>query len=262
MNVLELARKAYARVRAERNGYHDEVSSWSPRDGEKSEISEISLGGSHTLIRSMLDLPAVLQALDESVQVGLDLETTGLDPRTDRVRLLSLSSDRGTYLVDCFAADPRPLFEMLAEKELVVHNGLFDLGFLARMGFTAGAVVDTMLTAQLLLAGTHEACSLQACVQRELRITLDKDLQKADWTRDVSEEQLAYAAQDAALTRRLAAALGPRSPRPAWTRSPKLRAAVCRPWCGWPARESPSIGTPGTAWPEMPTPRPRAWPSA
>jgi DNA polymerase III epsilon subunit-like protein len=49
--------------------------------------------------------------------------------------------------------DPRPLFEVLAQKRLVIHNALFDLGFLLEMGFElgeGGEVIDTMLMSQIL----------------------------------------------------------------------------------------------------------------
>jgi DNA polymerase III epsilon subunit-like protein len=56
-------------------------------------------------------------------------------------------------MVDCFEADPRPLFPVLADKQLIVHNALFDVGFLTEMGFEleeAGRVLDTMLMSQVL----------------------------------------------------------------------------------------------------------------
>jgi hypothetical protein len=48
---------------------------------------------SHVLVTDPADLPMVISAIGESGPVGLDTETTGLDPRTDRVRLLSLACD-------------------------------------------------------------------------------------------------------------------------------------------------------------------------
>src|SRR5262245_5127404 len=116
----------------------------------------------YVLVTDPADLPMVVMAVGETAAVGLDTETTGLDPRADRVRLLSLARDTTdggtfTYLIDCFAVDPSPLWSALAEKELVAHNAAFDLGFLAKLGYTPAARVhDTMLLAQLVTAGTNQ----------------------------------------------------------------------------------------------------------
>jgi DNA polymerase I-like protein with 3'-5' exonuclease and polymerase domains len=165
-------------------------------------------GGEFVLVREAGQLQAVAQALDESVLVGLDTETTGLNPRSDRVRLLSLATDRGTYLVDASAVDPRPLWDLLAQKTLVAHNASFDLAFLAPRGFVPGAVRDTLLLSQLLHAG-HRGVrhSLAACAGRELGCALDKDLQASDWSGTLSAPQLAYAAADTAVLPPLEAAL-------------------------------------------------------
>jgi DNA polymerase III epsilon subunit-like protein len=161
------------------------------------------LSPSFQVVSDPAGLSAVAAALDNTARVGLDVETTGLDPRTDRVRLLSLACDTidgGTfvYLVDCLAADPSPLWEALAAKELVIHNAAFDLRFLARLGFTpAGAVQDTMLLARLLAAGTKDRCRLEDCCERYLGRTLDKAAQRSDWSSgELAADQLAYAAAD------------------------------------------------------------------
>jgi DNA polymerase-1 len=211
MSVLELARNAYAKFRMRHNA-HDEAPEHPLQDGAVSAISAVSPclpsiaycpGPAYCLVADPADLQTVLQALDESVLVGLDTETTGLSPRTDRVRLLQLATDRGTYLVDCFAVDPRPLWDVLAQKTLVAHNAQFDLGMLAALGFEPGPVQDTMLLAQLLTAGTPERVSLAACSQRWLWRSLNKVEQKADWSQSLSPEQLRYAAADAEVLRPL-----------------------------------------------------------
>jgi DNA polymerase-1 len=154
-------------------------------------------------------LATILAAIDESVRVGLDTETTGLNPRRDRVRLLSLATDRGTYLIDCFAVDPRPLWKALTEKTVVGHNLVFDLGFLAGLGFTPGSLRDTMLLSRLL-HGTRKSRGfhgLAACAERELGQTLHKEMQRADWSHQLSADQLTYAAADAAVLLPLCQAL-------------------------------------------------------
>jgi hypothetical protein len=105
------------------------------------------------LLTSPLELESLAEEMRAAEMVGIDLETTGLSPRNDRVRLISLSTEAGSWLVDCFEVDPRPLFPILARKKLVFHNAAFDLGFLFAMGFDlekGGEVIDTMLTSQIL----------------------------------------------------------------------------------------------------------------
>jgi DNA polymerase-1 len=161
------------------------------------------------LIGEQADLVSVAQAVDESVRVGLDTETTGLDPRKDQVRLLTLGTARGTWLIDCFAVDPRPLFAVLAERPLVAHNAAFDLGFLRRLGFVPGAVHDTMLLSRLLHGTRHTKGfhGLEACAERELGRKLDKAVQMSDWSGPLTRQQLDYAALDADVLVPLYAAL-------------------------------------------------------
>jgi DNA polymerase-1 len=155
-------------------------------------------------------MSAAWEAVGQSERVGLDLETTGLDPRTDRVRLLSLATDSGTFLVDCFAVDPKPLFKGLANVELVGHNLAFDLAFLARMGFTPGRVCDTMLASQVLDAGTMPVLrhGLADAAERHLGERLSKDERLSDWSGALTPAQIKYAADDVTITVRLTGVLG------------------------------------------------------
>ena len=108
-----------------------------------------------------------------------------------------MATDRGTYLVDCFQVDPRPLLPFLSAIPIIGHHLAFDLGFLAQMNFEPGPVQDSLLLAQLLAVGTRESCKLEDVAHRELGIILDKTAQKSDWTSQLSQAQLRYAAADA-----------------------------------------------------------------
>jgi DNA polymerase-1 len=166
-----------------------------------------------------------IPAVEESVVVGLDLETTGLDPRTDRVRLVSLSLEtcdggRCSYLIDLFTLPAEalpPLWAALAEKLLVGFNLLFDLRFLARLGFTSGRVWDAMLASQVLDAGSRDANNaplrhaLADVARRHLGESVDKDEQASDWSAaTLTPAQLEYAAADAEQPVRLREALLPK----------------------------------------------------
>jgi len=128
-------------------------------NGAERSALRCSLEVEKHLIDTEAELQTLLPELQEADRVALDLETTGLDPRQHQVRLLTLATECGTWLVDCFKVDPRPLFSILAEKKLLIHNTLFDLSFLREMGFEmseGGEVIDTMLTSQLLEGENQE----------------------------------------------------------------------------------------------------------
>jgi DNA polymerase-1 len=157
----------------------------------------------YRLVRTDADLGTVLATIDESRVVGLDVETTGLNPRSDRVRLLQVATDHDgvVFLVDCFAVSPEPLWDVLREKTIIGHNLAFDLAMLRGLGFEPGAVADTMLMSQLVY-GTRRAKqfhSLKEAVQRHLNRDLDKTEQTSDWAGTLTDEQLQYAARDAAV---------------------------------------------------------------
>jgi len=133
------------------------LSDEAPHDGAQQGASPGAAHPRHDGDARIVSTEASLQALAEALQsaerVGLDIETIGLDPREGRVRIISVTTTQGTWLVDCFKIDPRPLFPILADKELIAHNALFELNFLTEMGFELGEgsrVGDTKLMSQLL----------------------------------------------------------------------------------------------------------------
>jgi len=140
------------------------------------------------------DAQALAQALApmrDAPVLGIDTETTGLDPLTDQVRLLQLAmSGQPVTIIDLWRIpkDARDsLRQVLTAPALkLFHNAKFDLQFLYHVGLRVqGPFFDTMLASQLLDAGLRaRRHRLADLVQHFLGEDLDKEEQVSDWTQD------------------------------------------------------------------------------
>ena len=162
------------------------------------------------------ELGAVASALDAAGEVALDLETTGLDPLSDRPRLLQLGfRDGRVVLVDLFAVGfLGPVGDAIKSTKIIGHNLQFDLKFMKHhLRIEPKGVWDTMTAAKLLGKGQHlhekNYFTLAAVCKHLLDIDLDKKLQKSDWSGELTPAQLAYAARDVAVLHPLKDQLAP-----------------------------------------------------
>lgn len=158
------------------------------------------------VIRDADTLAHALPQLLAAPVIGLDTETTGLDPHTDRLRLVQLAVPGAVYIIDCFAVDPVALEQVLRHvQRLLGHNLRFDLRFLMANGLPApdgDRLFDTMLASQVLHAGLPQPAgthTLAGVTERLLGIPVDKTEQRSDWTGALTDAQIAYAAKDAAI---------------------------------------------------------------
>jgi DNA polymerase I-like protein with 3'-5' exonuclease and polymerase domains len=158
---------------------------------------------SYALVTEASDLADVARALEGVEAVGVDVETTGLSPRDGRIRLLQLATHDKTFVVDVFEAkDLTPLREVLEGGPVkVLHNAKFDWAFLkAEHGISPSPIFDTMLAAQLLGGGNQgPSYALEAVAERHAGIEVDKSARGEDWSGELSEAQVEYAARDAAV---------------------------------------------------------------
>ena len=155
----------------------------------------------------------VTELAEANGPLGVDTETTGLDPRANRVRLIQVASCDYALVVDVEAwreegerqlpwdaPGLRELKALLegAKKRKVLQNAAFDLNFLKGEGIElGGAIFDTMIAAKVVNNGTGAKNDLGSLVNRVLKVPMPKELQKADWGGELSEEMLLYAARDA-----------------------------------------------------------------
>ena len=168
----------------------------------------------YKLIASAEELPQIAAELKSQLWIGLDTETTGLDPHTSRLRLLQLATPRIAYLFDCFQFSPEqltPLRQVIADPQpiKIAHNAKFDAKFLRKhLGVRLNGVFDSYLASLLISAGNeNHRHGLAAVANRFLNLQVDKEQQLSNWSGELSRNQLDYAARDAAVLLTLREAL-------------------------------------------------------
>ena len=152
------------------------------------------------------DLPA---GLDLGPLVAIDSETLGLNPHRDRLCLVQLSSGDGVCHAVQFApndyAAPH-LKKMLTDPKVtkLLHFARFDVAMFQRhLGVTTAPIYCTKIASKLVRTYTDKH-GLKDLVKELLGVDLSKEQQSSDWgAPDLSEKQLAYAANDVAYLHRL-----------------------------------------------------------
>jgi ribonuclease D len=129
-----------------------------------------------------------------------DIETTGLDWRTERIGTVQLQLDELSCIVRINGRLPHRLIALLEDPSIlkIAHHAMFDLRFMAfHWGATASHVACTKIASKLLRPhAPHEEHSLSALAHRCLGVELDKGLRTSDWTGELTPAQLRYAAED------------------------------------------------------------------
>jgi ribonuclease D len=149
----------------------------------------------------LLDQPGSLEPLLAAIgrvdEVSLDTEADNMFHYKTRVCLLQFLVDGQVFLVDVLAPGMKlePLWRALAGKHLIMHGSDFDLRLLHDLcRFEAHSLFDTMLAAQLL---GRERFGLASLLDQHFGVALDKDGQKANWSkRPITPKLLNYAALD------------------------------------------------------------------
>jgi ribonuclease D len=152
------------------------------------------------------DLP---DGLDLGPMVAIDTETLGLKPARDRLCLAQLSAGDGTaHLVQFAAASYAApnLKRLLSDPGTtkLFHFARFDIAvFRQHLRVTTSPIYCTKLASKLVRTYTDKH-GLKDLVKELLAVDLSKEQQSSDWgAPELSEKQLAYAANDVAYLHRL-----------------------------------------------------------
>src|SRR5207237_892895 len=166
----------------------------------------------YQLITTAEELRRAVDDLSSRQAIGLDTETTDLDPYLARLRLIQLATPDGVFIIDLnrfVDTDLKrgdalaPLRHLLSSPRpiKIAHNAKFDAKFIKHnLSVDLVGLFDTLLASQLVSAGDiEERHGLEAIAGRYLNEAVDKSERLSNWEFELSEAQLQYAARDAAV---------------------------------------------------------------
>src|SRR5216683_8296851 len=125
----------------------------------------------YRVIRNAEELRQAVDTLSSHQVIGLDTETTELDPYFGRLRLVQLATPSGVHIIDLDAFGDlgngnlrdtnalAPLRDLLSAPRpiKIAHNAKFDAKFIKHtLGVDLGGIFDTLLASQLIGAGDIE----------------------------------------------------------------------------------------------------------
>ena len=152
------------------------------------------------------DLP---KGLDLGSLVAVDTETLGLNLHRDRLCLVQLSGGDGqAHLVQLGSGNYKApnLKKLLRDRKVtkLYHFARFDLAVILRYLRVVAAPVYCTRTASKLVRTYSDRHGLKDLVKELLDVDLSKQQQSSDWGAEtLSEQQLAYAANDVAYLHKL-----------------------------------------------------------
>lgn len=143
-----------------------------------------------------------LNILEPLEVVGLDTETTGLDPYTKELKLVQLGCKEFQVVIDTTTIDILEYKDYLESNRLfLLWNAKFDLKWLYKYGIVPKRVYDGFLAEKLLYlgypAGIH-SLSLKSAGENYLNIELDKSVRGKIIYSKLDESIIRYGAEDVA----------------------------------------------------------------
>ena len=147
-----------------------------------------------------IDIKESLKILEPLEIVGLDTETTGLDPYTKELKLVQLGCKEFQVVIDTTTIDILEYKEYLESDRLfLLWNAKFDLKWFYKYGIIIKNVYDGFLAEKLLYLGYPRgmhSLSLKSAGETYLGVELDKTVRGKIIYSKLDEEIIRYGAND------------------------------------------------------------------
>jgi DNA polymerase I-like protein with 3'-5' exonuclease and polymerase domains len=147
--------------------------------------------------------------LKRKIHLGVDTETTGLDPLSDKMHCLQIGDEYRQFIFDFTRTRKyiRPILDILEDSRIVkiAHNSKFDYKFIRRCyGVSMGNLKCTMLAERIINNGwKNRKSSLEACVNKYMYDKLEKDVRASfighPYGAVLTDVQIEYGAKDVEL---------------------------------------------------------------
>ncbi len=147
----------------------------------------------------------IFKELEKEPILGVDVESSGLDPYTATLLLVQVGNWEISYVFDARKLPLRemPIYKSLLENPKIIkilHNAKFDYQFLKHhTGVSVTNIYDTLLGEGVLNAGLKvKGASLRELSAQYLGLDIDKAVRKTfyNYTGPITEEQLVYSGLD------------------------------------------------------------------
>ncbi len=143
--------------------------------------------------------------------VNLDTETTGLDWRTEKMKLcqLYIQGDKSAYVVRVTGKRAPNMETLMNSTEIrkVFHYAMFDLMFMRNTWYIQPRNIECTKIASKITFPDRERHSLKNLLEEFELATLDKTLATSDWGGKLTAEMLEYGVKDTLYLARLFTAL-------------------------------------------------------
>ena len=142
-----------------------------------------------------------LELLESLNIVGVDTETSGIDPHTKELLLVQLGCYDFQVVIDCRTIDILEYKDFLESNRLFLFwNAKFDLKFFLKYKIVIKNIYDGFLAEKLLWLGFPmgiHSMSLKAAGEKYCQVELDKSVRgKIIWAKTLTDDIVEYGADD------------------------------------------------------------------